>query len=158
MGRNTPQRRWSKLQREIYKLIADNINFQIHCVAYPMNSEYGSTDLPRYWISLDKEVIFDYPKQFVIEDGTVKNLSGFDKGYPYNTDVSDITQLIRSYIDTPKDELLTKIFHNDHWGLVNILRAADKRIGIRRLPLLKKKTSNIAARKVIKARLLHVRE
>jgi len=118
-----------------------------------MDSEYGSTDLPRYWVTLDKEVIFDYPKNFVTGEGTVRNLSGADKGYPYNTDITDITKLIREYIDTPKDELLTKVFHNDYWGLINILRAADKRIGVRRLPLLKKKTRNIAARKVIMARM-----
>jgi len=84
-----------------------------------MNSQYGSTDLPRYWITLDKEVIFDYPKQF----------------------------------DTPKDELLTKVFGNDHWGLIDIFRGADRRIGRKRLEMLAKKTHNISAHKVIKARL-----
>ena len=74
-------RRWSKLQREIYKITADNINFQIHCVAYRMDSQMGSTNLPRYWITLDKETIFDYPKQFITEDGGMKNLSGFIRGY-----------------------------------------------------------------------------
>jgi len=147
------KRRWSKLQREIYKITTDNINIQIHCTVYPMDSQYGSTDLPRYWITLDKEVIFDYPKQFVTSDGCVRNLSGFSIGYPYNACISDISNLIREYIDTPKDEILTKIFNNDYWGLINILRAADRRIGIRRLKTLKKKTRNIAARKVIKARI-----
>jgi len=146
------KKRWSKLQRELYKLICDTINFQIHCVAYPMDSQYGGTDLPRYWITLSKETIWDYPKQFVTKNGTVKNLSGFEAGYPYTTDVSDITELIREYIDTPKDEILTKVFEKDYWGLINILRAADKRIGQRRLDELKKKTHNIAAHKVIEAR------
>jgi len=143
---------WSKLQRELYKLISDNLNFQIHCVAYPMNSVYGSTDLPRYWITLNKETIWDYPKQFVTKDGTVKNISGNEVGYPYKTDVSDISELIREYIDTPKDDILNKVFENDHWGLINILRAADRRVGERRLCELKKKTHNIAANKIIEAR------
>jgi len=145
--------RWSKLQREIYKIIDEKINFQIHCTRYPMDSESGSTDLPRYWITLGKEIIFDYPKQFAVCGGTV-NYTGFHVGYPYNTDISDISILIREYIDTPKEELLTKIFDNDHWGLINILRAADRRIGQRRLEMLKKKTHNIAAHKVINARLI----
>ena len=144
--------RWSKLQREIYKLVDEKINFQIHCTRYPMDSELGSTDLPRYWITLDKEIIFDYPKQFAVWGGTI-NCSGFHSGYPYNTDISDISNLIREYIDTPKEELLIKIFDNDHWGLINILRAADRRVGQRRLERLKKKTHNIAAHKIIKARL-----
>lgn len=146
-------RRWSKIQRELYKIVSDDINFQIHCTVYPMNSQYGSTDLPRYWITLNKEIIFDYPKQFATGDGTVRNLTGFEAGYPYTTDISDITDLIREYIDTPKEELLTKIFSRDFWGLINILRAADRRVGMRRLNELKKKTKNIAAHKVIEARL-----
>ena len=73
--------------------------------------------------------------------------------YPYRTDISDISQIIREYIDTPKDEILSKTFENDHWGLVNILRSADRRIGARRLAELRKKTHNIAANKVIDARL-----
>lgn len=157
---------WSKLQRELYKLVSEDINFQVHCVAYPMLSQRGSTDLPRYWITLGKEVIWDYPKQFVTEDGTVKNLSGFGAEkysdrltvtYPYITDISDISRLIREYIDTPKDEIVSKIFENDHWGLINILRSADRRIGDRRLEELKRKTHNIAANKVVDARLNNIK-
>ena len=145
--------RWSKLQRELYKIVDYRINFQIHCVRYPMNSQYGSSDLLRYWITLGKETIFDYPKQFALKGGRTKNLSGFLAGYPHRTDIPDISNLIREYIDTPKEELLTKTFTNDYWGLINILRAADRRIGVRRLETLKKKTHNIAALKVIRARL-----
>lgn len=145
--------KWSKLQREIYKIITEDINFQIHCSTYRMDSQFGSTDLPRYWITLNKEIIFDYPKQFVTDDGTVKNLSGFEAIYPYKTDISNISGLIREYIDTPKEQILSKTFKNDYWGLINILRAADRRIGARRLEDLKRKTHNIAANKVIEARL-----
>ncbi len=147
-------RKWSKLQREIYKLLSDRINIQLHCAAYPMDSRYGSTNLSRYWITLNKEIIWDYPKQFVTSDGGVRNLTGFVVGYPHKTDVYEISNLIREYIDTPKDEVFKKIFDNDYWGLINILKAADRRIGNRRLELLKKKTHNIAAQKVISARLM----
>lgn len=127
-------RPWSKLQREIYKLITPDINIQIHCVAYPMNSRYGSTDLPRYWITLGKEIIWDYPADFITKEGCVKNYTDkINKLYPYFTDVSEISGLIMEYIDTPKDILFDKHFENDKWGLVNILKAADRRIGNRRL-------------------------
>ena len=56
---------WSKLQREIYKLIDSRIGIQIHCSVYRMDSRWGGTDLPRYWITLGKEIIFDYPKDFL---------------------------------------------------------------------------------------------
>lgn len=64
-------KRWSKLQKELYNLIAPELDFQIHCRAYRMDSQSGSTDLPRYWITLGKETIWDYPGQFVGDDGIV---------------------------------------------------------------------------------------
>ena len=64
---------WSKLKRDIYKIIDEKINFQIHCVAYRMDSQYGSTNLPRYWITLGKETLWDYPKDF-IKEGWYKKL------------------------------------------------------------------------------------
>lgn len=147
-------RPWSKLQREIYKLITPEINIQIHCVAYPMNSRYGSTDLPRYWITLGKEIIWDYPADFITKEGCVKNYADkINKLYPYFTDVSEISDLIREYIDTPKDILFDKHFGNDKWGLINILKAADRRIGNRRLNDLQRKTHNIASNKIIEQRM-----
>ena len=60
-------KRWSKLQSEIYNLLDKRIDIQIHCSVYRMKSNWGSTDLPRYWITLGKEIIFDYPQQFLDE-------------------------------------------------------------------------------------------
>ena len=148
-------KRWSKLQKELYLIIDPMIDFQIHCSAYPMRSRYGNTDLPRYWITLDKEIIFDYPKQFISSDGTVKNYDpdGVHQNYPYNTDVPDISALIREYIDTPISEIATKHFENDYWGLANILRAADRRIGQRRLDSLRRRIKNQAAQKILTIRI-----
>lgn len=150
---------WSKLQKELYDLVSPDINFQLHCAAYPMHSRYGSTSLPRYWITLDKDIIWDYPKDFVRSDGSVGNYSGErTKNYPYKNDVSDISELIRGYIDTPKEELFDKHFENDYWGLTNILKAADRRIGARRLDALRRKLRNKAAAKVIDDRRLEVKK
>ncbi len=146
-------KRWSKLQRELYKLIADDINFQLHCIAYPMRSQYGSSSLPRYYITLNKEIIWDYPKDFTLKDGTVGNYTGESKDYPYNTDVPDISHLIREYIDTPKEEIYSKSFENDKWGLTNILKSADRRIGKRHLLDLSEKIKNRKAHKIIELRL-----
>jgi hypothetical protein len=141
---------WSKLQREFYLLRAEGLDFQLQCRAYRMDSERGSTNCPRYWITLGKEIVWDYPKDFIKEiHPNRKN----PKSYPYLTDTPDISNLIREYMDTPKNEIMTKIFENDYWGLINILRAADKRIGRKRLSDLKNNTINKAAQKVMEARL-----
>ncbi|MDR1896990.1 MAG: hypothetical protein LBR10_09405 [Prevotellaceae bacterium] len=148
---------WSKLQREIYDLISSDINFQIHCVAYPMRSRTsrGSTDIPRYWITLGKEIIWDYPKDFLAKAGSTEDCSGkVHPYYPFTTDIHDISDLIREYIDTPQKALFDKNFEKDKWGLTDILKAADRRIGVRRLSRLKSKTQNIAAGKVIDERML----
>ena len=92
---NMPKR-WSKLQKEYYLLKAKNIELQLHCGVYRMQSELGSTNLPRYWISLKKEIIWDYPKDFINKPHPDRT-----DWYPYSTDISEISNLIREYIDTP---------------------------------------------------------
>lgn len=72
--------------------------------------------------------------------------------YPYQTDIPDISALIREYIDTPKDEVFSKHFDNDYWGLINILKAADRRFGRTRLDRLQKRLDNKAALKVLERR------
>lgn len=144
---------WSKLQKRLYLLFDPKINLQIQCRLVRMDSRRGSTDIPRYWMTLDKEVIWDYPGQFKSENGTVTRADSHKVVYyPHQTDVSLISELIREYIDTPECEILSKQFDNDHWGLVNILRAADRRIGLRRWKTMEKKTHNAAALKVLQAR------
>ena len=150
--RAVARRPWSKLQKQLYLLVDPRIRFQIHCRLVRMQSQRGSTDLPRYWITLDGETIWDYPGQFVVPGGTRRLDDAFVAGYPYSTDVPAISELIREYIDTPADELLTHHFEGDHWGLANILRAADRRIGRRHWPDIKRKTHNQAALKVLAAR------
>jgi hypothetical protein len=64
--------------------------------------------------------------------------------------VSAISNLIRDYINCPKEALLEP-FENDRWGLTDILRAADRRIGKRRL--LEMNPENPWAKKIISFRL-----
>ena len=136
-------KRWSKLQKQIYNLIDPFLDFQIHCSVYRMQSQRGSTDLPRYWITFEKEIIFDCPKDTIHTQ---------EYEYPYQTDISDISSLIREYIDAPKDKLLND-FENDHWGLIDILRVADRRIGKRQLKKIKENIEDENILKIIARRL-----
>lgn len=139
-------RRWSKLQREIEQLFAEGVDLRIQCRAYRMASQRGSTDLPRYWVTLGKEVIWDYPRDF----------GNLTEDYPYLTDIGAISGLIRDYIDTPVEHLLVKPF-NDQWHLTEILLAVDRRIGRRKLGQLSKKLNHPGARAVLAARNRRVR-
>lgn len=142
-------KRWSKLQKELYALRADNLNMQIHCSVYRMKSQCGSTNSPRYWISINDEIIWDYPRQFRTSENSDR---ANPEHYPYVTDMTDISQLIRDYIDTPKLELLHKKFENDYWGVTNILKACDKRIGRRRLKELALVANCVKVNEVIASR------
>ena len=64
-------KRWSKLQSRLYNLMDEKAEFQIHCALYEMNSNdgYHGSKLPRYFITIGKDMVFDYPKQF---DATLK--------------------------------------------------------------------------------------
>jgi len=133
---------WSKLQRAVYLILAPRLPLQIHCRVYPIDSQYGTTGIPRYWITLGKEIIWDYPKDFV------------SQGYltyacPYKTDISDISCLIREYLDTPRSQILSEAFANDMWGIVDILRAADRRVGSRHWDELEKRANSGAVTKII---------
>jgi hypothetical protein len=147
--------RWSKLQKQLYRLFDPGIRLQVQCRLVRMASGRGSTDLPRYWITLGKETLWDYPGDFLLPGGVTRHADSYETNpwpYPYQTDISLISALIREYIDTPVSCLLTRRFTNDHWGLVNILRAADRRIGVRQWPRLKRKIHNERALKVLAAR------
>lgn len=135
---------WSKLQKSLYSIISDKLNFQIHCSVYRMKSQRGTTDLPRYFITIDKEIIFDYPKQFLNRE-EIKN-------YPYETEISDISMCIREYIDCPVALLPEKKFENDLWGITEILKAADKRIGKEKLQGYFSATGNPAVKKIFEKR------
>lgn len=140
---------WSKLQKRLYNIIADEIDLQIHCVVYSMNSNYGSTGLPRYFITLGKEIIWDYPADFTVTESDDETL----KDYPHITGVSAISDLIEEYVNTRSDELTEKIFVNDLWNFIDILKAADRRMRKRRLEILKEKTENEAIKKIIEKRM-----
>ena len=141
-------KRWSKLQTRLYNLMDPSVNFQIHCSLYEMNSNngYHGSKLPRYFITIDKEIIWDYPKQF---DTTFKY--GFNS-YPWDTDISDISNVIEEYIQCPSGELM-KEFVNDKWGITDILRVCDRRIGKRRLKELSDSIDNEKLLKIIEKRL-----
>ena len=118
------RRRWSKLQSRVYKLMDPRINIQIHCAIYEMNSNdgYHGCKLPRYFITIGKDIVFDYPKEF---DTTYKY--GFNS-YPWDTDMEALSNLMEEYVQCPEKEIMND-FDNDLWGLTDILRICDRRVG-----------------------------
>ena len=138
-------KRWSKLQSRLYNLMDNDINFQIHCCLYEMNSNDGchGSKLPRYFITIDKDIVFDYPSMFYT---TLRY--GFNS-YPWDTDISDISNVIEGYIQTP----VNNVIENDKWGITDILRVCDRRVGKRKLKEILNSTDNEVIIKIINKRL-----
>lgn len=141
-------KRWSKLQTRLYGIMEPSIKFQIHCALYEMNSNDGCgiNKLPRIFITIGKDIVFDYPKEF---DTTRKY--GFNS-YPWDPDISEIDVLIEKYIQCPRNELM-KEFEKDYWGLADIFRVCDRRIGKRRLRELRNKLESDVLLNIIDQRL-----
>lgn len=149
------QKPWSKLKKEVQKLWIESIKADIHQAVYRMDSQRGSTNLPRYFITLDKEIIFDYPKQFLdyvnYKDYRDREHTVRDT-YPHINDVSEMSDLLRQYIDTPKENLLTPI-EKDIWGITDVCRALDKRLGKEKLlAWAKTLDKNSPALKILRSR------
>lgn len=141
-------KRWSKLQARLYNIVDPCLNFQIHCAVYEMNgnSLYHGNKLPRYWITVGKDVVFDYPKGF-----DTNSLYGYNS-YPWDGVIENISNSIENYLQTPKG-LLMHSFDSDITGITNILRVCDKRIGKRRLREIYNNTDDFNIRYIIDLRL-----
>jgi len=121
-------RRWSKLKSKIEALFSENLDLQIHCTTYMTDNTFGAP-YPRHWIVLDKKIIFDFPSQFL--EWKHPGVAG---AVPYiDSETGTLSDLMEEYLETPKLELLDKVFERDQWGFTDILKASDRRLGKSRL-------------------------
>ena len=137
--------RWSKLQKKIYDLVDPALNFQIHCVKYRVPGHGGMQEFPRYFVTLDGKTIFDWPKDYPLGDC---NCGKLDISCLFFGRASDISDVISKYLNAPEEARMTI---TDPWGIVDIIRAADRRIGRRRWDQVFA-LSNFAGRQILLAR------
>jgi hypothetical protein len=138
---------FTKLEKIIEQLFYPNLKLKIKCFSYTA----GKNAIPRFYLQLDKEIIWDFPKDFEIKE------------IPFYSwaDDNHISELIREYIDTPLDELLNKEFklekvsfinhgnydgnakeYNIDYKLTELFKAADRRLGKEKLLSWHKKINN----------------
>lgn len=138
-------KRWSKLQKKIDDLVDPALDFQIHCVKYRVPGHGGMQEFPRYFVTLDGKTIFDWPKDYPLGDS---NCGKLDISCLFFGRASDISDAISKYLNAPEEVRMTI---TDPWGIVDIIRAADRRIGRRRWDQVFA-LSNFAGRRVLLAR------
>ncbi len=139
-------KRWSKLQKRIYSMLDPALNLQIHCTLYRIMGHGGMQEFPRYFVTLNGKIIFDWPKDYPLGEnsGTPK----MDYEHLFFGRASHISDAITDYLNAnaQKQMILT-----DPWGITDIIRAADRRIGCRRWDAVFA-LSNCAGRQVLLAR------
>ena len=116
---------WSGLKKTCESFFAKGLKLQIYATSY---NRQGDMPDPRWWFTLDKEMIWNFPKDFFAWQNP-----GLEPAAPYSNGDYSIADTIRMYIEMPKQDLLTMKHPEDHWSLTDILRAADRRIGRARL-------------------------
>jgi len=150
-------KRWSKLKKEIESLFVSGLNLDLHCIDVNRSIEakngnmgegLSMLSLGNYKVNLDKETIWNFPKDF-----KNPNWELWPEGNPWKYSVSEINVLVREYIDTPKEKLLSKTFSDDLFGLTKILLAADRRISVERLEEYFNEHPNQFAAKVLAKRI-----
>jgi hypothetical protein len=86
-------------------------------------SQSSNPQIPRYWITVGKgkdlKIIWDFPKDFKDEK--------YMKYQPY-IHIPNISNLISDYCNTPKEELKSRVFEDDEYGLIDVLRSFDRRL------------------------------
>lgn len=136
---------WSQIQRKLYDLIDPNLKLQVHCAVYPGGGRTCLNGIPRFWVKLGDEVIFDCLHDYIF----MWQDKNFDIGnLPLEDDIAWCCGIVIRYFQAPVDCLMTL---HDRFGLTDILLAADRRIGKRRWPEIYA-TRSEAAQKVLVAR------
>lgn len=107
------RRPWSKLQRDLYNIM-DYVDFQIHCAAYRMpGSRSSRPQIPRYWITIGKEIIWDFPA----------DTDGLER-YSLYEHIQAISDWIRDYINCPRNKISSL---SDPYKLLDIFMKYDRR-------------------------------
>lgn len=114
-------RRWSKLQRRIHAIFDPNIRLQFHCAIYRIPG-HVDTVCPRYFLMLNGEIIWDWPRDYT------EGLNHEEVYLVYRSSASSLSNFIAEYLNADRK---TAIGLRDEWGILDILRAADRRIGRR---------------------------
>lgn len=132
--------RWSQLKKLVENILDPDLDLQMYCTA---QRGEGGAQIGRYWLVLNGETVWDQPPRVSrqLKLGLESSVA------------PRITSILREYLDTPKDQLLTRTFENDHADLIEILKVSDRRIGKRRLAEIIESLNSPVAQRIAEERL-----
>ena len=156
------QKPWSKLKKQLENLFVPELKIRFHCNSFPIRGQWGHhNSVPRYYLVLEKEIIWDFPANFEIKE----------LHFGWWASFNNISFLVREYIDTPVDDLLQQTFTNEtlnidtdymgtdkgkkykvNYHLTELFIAADRRIGKEKLKEFATLKKNPAIDKILAKR------
>jgi hypothetical protein len=122
----------SRLKSRVEALWVPDLPLAIHCSVHKVVTAHWTLDEPRHWIVLNKEVIWDTsaflrnPDQFGPPRG--RRIETFETLYWGPNGTSVVADLLRQYLDRSRNQLFEP-FEMDGWELIDIVLAADRRLG-----------------------------
>lgn len=133
MSRAFKPKPWSKLKSRIEGLFAPGLPLAIHCNAFAKYTNHDSWQEGRHWIVLEKIILWDFPGP-AMREPPYRNWAFVPYAYEGYSGPggSVVSRILRAYLDRPVADLMAP-FPEDRWELVDMLRAADRRIGKERL-------------------------
>lgn len=143
-----PRRRWTRLRKRLYPLMVEG--FQMHIALWRMRAE----PIPRFWITMGRGssqlTVFDYPhcETDIQERQKLK----------WQNHMEAFSNLISEYVNSAPDNLIEKAWADDKYGLTDIFKACDRRIGYRRLEVLASTLSNEQAKAIVRQRINNCRK
>lgn len=101
------QRPFSKLKKQVEALFVPGLDLRVDCFVHAHRTQYSEVRVPRYTLKLDGEAVWHFPGDFPVKQET-------PHVWPAMVDISG---LLRAYIDTPVDDLLTHRFEKEQVDL-----------------------------------------
>lgn len=138
-----PLIRWTTLKDRLKDIFAEDLNLEIQQkymhkrTVHRDKKFWGNSDFNVQFVTvlLNRQNIWWFPKDSKVEcypnpysSTIIKTAEGI-----WDWNFSNVKGIIIKYLDLPKERLLTEDYSWDFCGITEILRAADRRIGYKRL-------------------------
>jgi hypothetical protein len=140
---------WSKLERRLRDLPDPQLDLRFRFTAYRyevIETPHPSELACKFWITQGRRTIWAVPRDRDAS-GTDGAIDGYGRRSP-----GWLVEIASEYLQLPRASLIDWRRDWDGWGLVDILKACDRRIGRRQWPILRRTLREPVALRLIDSR------
>lgn len=133
---------WTKLERRLRDLPDPALDLRFRFTAYRyevIQTPWAGELACKFWITQGKSTLWSVPRDRHVGDGG-KGIDYFGRRSP-----GWLVEIAAAYLDLPRDALIDWTPDWPGWGLVDILKACDRRIGRRQWGRLRSVVAEPAA-------------